>query len=39
MAAKNLHPVIDQVMPMSQARDGFARMLAGNLFGKIVFTL
>jgi NADPH:quinone reductase-like Zn-dependent oxidoreductase len=34
-----LVPVIDQVMPMDQAREGFARMLAGKVFGKIVFTL
>jgi NADPH:quinone reductase-like Zn-dependent oxidoreductase len=34
-----LVPVIDQVMPMDQARDGFACMLAGKVFGKIVFTL
>jgi hypothetical protein len=31
--------VIDRVLPMSQARDGFAAMAAGDLFGKVVFTL
>ncbi len=31
-------PVVDQVLPMEQARDGFAAMAAGNVFGKIVFT-
>jgi NADPH:quinone reductase-like Zn-dependent oxidoreductase len=30
-------PVIDQVLPMEKARDGFASMAAGELFGKIVF--
>ncbi len=39
MVKKNLHPVIDQSMPMSQAKEGFARMLAGDLFGKIIFSL
>ena len=38
MADRHLEPVIDQILPMSQARDGFARMLAGDVFGKIVFT-
>jgi NADPH:quinone reductase-like Zn-dependent oxidoreductase len=34
-----LRPLIDRTMPMSQARDGFAAMINGNLFGKAVFTL
>jgi NADPH:quinone reductase-like Zn-dependent oxidoreductase len=33
-----VRPVIDQVLPMEQARDGFATMAAGELFGKVVFT-
>jgi NADPH:quinone reductase-like Zn-dependent oxidoreductase len=33
-----LRPVIDHVMPMEKARDGFAAMADGDLFGKIVFT-
>jgi NADPH:quinone reductase-like Zn-dependent oxidoreductase len=33
-----VRPVIDQVLPMEQARDGFAAMAAGDVFGKIVFT-
>jgi NADPH:quinone reductase-like Zn-dependent oxidoreductase len=33
-----LRPVIDRVLPLEQARDGFARMLAADLFGKVVFT-
>ena len=31
-------PVIDRVLPMEQARDGFAAMAEGDVFGKIVFT-
>ena len=31
-------PVIDRVLPMEQARDGFVAMAAGDVFGKIVFT-
>jgi len=34
-----VRPVIDQTLPLTQARDGFARMAEGELFGKIVFTL
>ena len=33
-----VRPVIDQVLPMEQARDGFAAMAEGDLFGKVVFT-
>ena len=33
-----VRPVIDQVLPMEQARDGFAAMAGGDVFGKIVFT-
>jgi NADPH:quinone reductase-like Zn-dependent oxidoreductase len=31
-------PLIDRVLPLAQARDGFAAMIKGDLFGKIVFT-
>jgi NADPH:quinone reductase-like Zn-dependent oxidoreductase len=31
-------PVIDRVLPLAQARDGFAAMIDGDLFGKVVFT-
>jgi NADPH:quinone reductase-like Zn-dependent oxidoreductase len=31
-------PLIDRVLPMEQARDGFAAMAGGDVFGKIVFT-
>ncbi len=32
-------PVIDRVLPLAEAREGFAAMLHGDLFGKVVFTL
>lgn len=31
-------PVIDRVLPLIQAKDGFAAMIDGEVFGKIVFT-
>jgi NADPH:quinone reductase-like Zn-dependent oxidoreductase len=34
-----VRPRIDRTLPLTQARDGFAAMIAGELFGKIVFTL
>src|SRR5271166_6213736 len=34
-----VRPVIDRVLPMANARDGFAAMIAGDLFGKVVFTV
>ena len=33
-----VRPLIDRVMPLEQARDGFAAMIAGEVFGKVVFT-
>jgi NADPH:quinone reductase-like Zn-dependent oxidoreductase len=33
-----VRPLIDQVLPMEQAKDGFAAMADGEVFGKIVFT-
>ncbi len=36
--ATGVRPVIDRVLPMDQARDGFAAMAQGDQFGKIVFT-
>jgi NADPH:quinone reductase-like Zn-dependent oxidoreductase len=32
-------PLIDRTLPMSEAKDGFAAMAEGDLFGKVVFTL
>ncbi|MEU3603215.1 zinc-binding dehydrogenase [Streptomyces sp. NPDC006798] len=37
-AATGVRPVIDRVLPLSRAREGFERMAEGELFGKIVFT-
>ncbi|WP_395655918.1 zinc-binding dehydrogenase [Nocardioides sp.] len=36
--ASGARPLIDRVLPMTEARDGFAAMLEGEQFGKIVFT-
>ena len=33
-----VRPVIDRVLPLEQAADGFAAMAAGDLCGKVVFT-
>jgi len=37
--ATGTKPLIDRELPMDQARDGFAAMAEGDLFGKIAFTL
>ena len=34
-----VRPLIDRELPMRDARDGFAAMVSGELFGKVVFTL
>jgi len=36
--ASGVRPVIDRTLPMDQARDGFAAMASGDVFGKVVFT-
>jgi NADPH:quinone reductase-like Zn-dependent oxidoreductase len=36
--ASGARPLIDRTMPLEDARDGFAAMLEGDVFGKIVFT-
>ncbi len=36
---QQITPVVDSAMPLADARDGFARMVDGDLFGKIVFTM
>jgi NADPH:quinone reductase-like Zn-dependent oxidoreductase len=33
-----IRPEIDRVLPLADARDGFAALAAGDVFGKIVFT-
>ncbi len=37
-AEKGVRPQIDSTMPLDDARDGFAKMISGELLGKIVFT-
>ncbi|WP_034089921.1 zinc-binding dehydrogenase [Streptacidiphilus albus] len=37
-ATTGVRPVIDTVLPLAEAREGFARMAKGELFGKIVLT-
>jgi NADPH:quinone reductase-like Zn-dependent oxidoreductase len=36
--ATGARPLVDRTIPMAEARDGFAAMLEGEQFGKIVFT-
>ncbi|HEX3874143.1 MAG TPA: zinc-binding dehydrogenase, partial [Solirubrobacteraceae bacterium] len=36
---RGVRPLIARTLPLADARDGFAAMLAGDLFGKIVFTV
>ncbi len=38
-AATGVRPVIDTVLPLDRAREGFAKMAAGDLFGKVVLTV
>ena len=39
LAVTGTRPLIDRTLPLDQAKDGFAAMVDGNLFGKVVFTL
>jgi NADPH:quinone reductase-like Zn-dependent oxidoreductase len=36
--ATGTRPLVDRTLPMTEAREGFAAMQAGEVFGKIVFT-
>jgi NADPH:quinone reductase-like Zn-dependent oxidoreductase len=36
---REVRPVIDRTLPLSDAREGFAAMLEGSFVGKIVFTV
>jgi NADPH:quinone reductase-like Zn-dependent oxidoreductase len=36
--ATGTRPLLDRTLPMEQARDGFAAMAEGDVFGKVVFT-
>jgi D-arabinose 1-dehydrogenase-like Zn-dependent alcohol dehydrogenase len=35
---REVRPIIDRTLPLSQAREGFQAMLEGSMVGKIVFT-
>lgn len=37
--ATGVRPLIDRTLPLTEARDGFAAMNTGDVFGKIVFTV
>jgi NADPH:quinone reductase-like Zn-dependent oxidoreductase len=36
---RGIEPLVDSVVPLADARDGFARMVEGNVTGKVVFTV
>ena len=36
---QRIEPVIDTVLPLTAAREGFACMVDGEVFGKVVFTV
>lgn len=36
---QGIEPVVDSVLPLEKAREGFARMQSGDVFGKVVFTV
>ncbi|MEU1817459.1 zinc-binding dehydrogenase [Streptomyces roseifaciens] len=38
-AAHGVRPVIDSVLPLDRAREGFEKMAGGDLFGKVVLTV
>ena len=38
-ASSGIEPEIDRVLPMADAREGFAAMASGDIYGKIVFEL
>jgi D-arabinose 1-dehydrogenase-like Zn-dependent alcohol dehydrogenase len=33
-----IRPLVDRVLPVDRAREGFEAMIDGDLFGKIVFS-
>jgi len=39
MDVTGVRPVIDRVLPLSEAREGFKAMIDGDVFGKVVFTI
>jgi NADPH:quinone reductase-like Zn-dependent oxidoreductase len=39
MDVTGVRPVIDRVLPLTEAREGFKAMIDGDVFGKVVFTV
>jgi NADPH:quinone reductase-like Zn-dependent oxidoreductase len=39
VSQRGITPVVDRQMPLADAREGFARMVDGEVFGKVVFTV
>jgi NADPH:quinone reductase-like Zn-dependent oxidoreductase len=39
LVTTGVRPAIDSVLPLADAREGFARMVEGELVGKVVFTV
>ncbi|WP_270888478.1 zinc-binding dehydrogenase [Pedococcus sp. 5OH_020] len=39
VAQHGIEPVLDTVLPLERAREGFAKMAEGDVFGKVVFTV
>jgi D-arabinose 1-dehydrogenase-like Zn-dependent alcohol dehydrogenase len=37
LVATGIRPVINRTLPLTAAREGFAAMISGDVFGKIVF--
>ena len=37
LATTGIRPLVDRVLPLSRAAEGFAAMVAGEVFGKVVF--
>ncbi|MCW2809989.1 MAG: Alcohol dehydrogenase zinc-binding domain protein, partial [Friedmanniella sp.] len=37
LVTSGLRPTVDRTLPLADAADGFAAMVAGELFGKVVF--
>ena len=39
VVGRDIRPAVHATMPLEQAREGFAAMASGDLFGKVVFTV
>jgi len=37
--ATGVRPIVDSILPLTDAPTGFRRMLDGQVFGKVVFTI